>query len=131
MRLGLECYGLSDIGRGKCHITLQGEIAADGAYAGYLGYAVQSYFSVFWCIVSFVAAIGLWLRRPWTQYPVYLLSAIVVVVLPWEFWKAIQQHAWPYERLSASLVGLFITLCPFAFAIGSSVVTYRFFRAQS
>jgi hypothetical protein len=107
-------------------------IAAEAVYILYAGLSTQPYISILWSILAFTAAIGLWALQRWSQYLVYLLSAMVLFSWSWGFWYSLQQHSWPYERLSASLVGLlFISLCPVGLATGASIVVFKFFRARS
>jgi len=108
-------------------------MAAQGAYSLYSGWGNQPaiYFAVIFSLAAFVAAIGLWCEKRWSQYFVFAVSAVVLAVWVWGFGSAIQQGRWPYERLVATIVGLLISLPPIVFAIGSSVVAFRFFRRHT
>jgi hypothetical protein len=108
-------------------------MAVQGTYSLFGAFATRpyGYSSMALAVVAFAAAAGLWLRQSWSQYFVYALSATILFVWTWQYWNAVQMGAWPYERISSTVVGFIITLPPVLFAIGASVVAFRFFRVQS
>ena len=108
-------------------------MAVLGTYWLYGGLSASpySYSSIILCIVPFVAAIGLWLKQNWSQYPVHLLSVLALGLWCWQMWYAIKQHTFPYPTLSSTIIGLLITLLPLAVVFGSSAIAFRFFRGKS
>lgn len=104
---------------------------AYGLYSFYAAVDARTYMSLSWSLAASGAAAGLWLRKPWSRYPVYLLSAAIMVSSCWSLWSAIQQHTWPYDRISTSVVGFILASLPMFFTACSSIYVYRYFRAQS
>jgi hypothetical protein len=108
-------------------------MAAMGMYWLYGGLSASpyGYSSIVLCIVPLVAAVGLWLRKSWSQYPVHLLSVLALGLWCWQMWYAIQQRTFPYPTLGATVIGIVISLVPLAAVFGSSAIAFRFFRDQS
>jgi hypothetical protein len=108
-------------------------MAIMGMYWLYGGLSVSpySYTSIVLSIVPFVAAVGLWLKQNWSQYPVHLLSVLSLGLWCWQLWYAVRQHTFPYPTLSATIIGLVITLLPLFVVVGSSAVTFRYFRGKT
>ena len=108
-------------------------MAATGVYWLYAGLSMwpDGFPSVIASVIPSAAAVGLWLRQRWSQYPVYLLSVLSVGLWCWQTWLALQEGRFPYPTLSATLIGLVISLLPLTVMVGSSAVAFRFFRAKS
>jgi hypothetical protein len=101
-------------------------------YAGYIAtFAVQSQSIVDALLAALLAvtAIGLWLRRRWSQYLVYAISAALVV-----FWLVQMQSliasGWPYQDRVRSFVSAAILCVPLMFGVGIGVHVFRVFRRK-
>lgn len=76
------------------------------------------------------AAFGLWLKRPWSQYVVYFISAMICLYFPWYVWTLLQR-AWPYESGARSLMSLLPAALLFVFGVVIAVHVRRVFRKHS
>ncbi len=70
------------------------------------------------------AAFGLWLRRPWSRWVVYLIAMLLIVYSAWYVWQA----GWSYESGSRSYVYFFPAAILLMFAVATSVHVARVFR---
>jgi hypothetical protein len=72
------------------------------------------------------AAVGLWLKRPWSRWVVYFISTGLCLYFVWYVWRLVQD-GWPYEDGTRSLLpGLVLLL----FGIGAAVHVGRVFRGS-
>ena len=102
-------------------------------WAAYVASFVLQYQSVQNALIAAglaVTAVGLWFRKPWSQYLVYAIAIGLVA-----FW-VVQMHAlialgWPYEDLPRSFVSLSIICVPLMFGICIGVHVFRTFRRKS
>ena len=104
-----------------------------GTYSTYsflAALSLGSYIPLVGGILSAAAAIGLWLHRRWSQYFVYIVSALFVAQWLLSL-LAFAKDGWPYTSVVQSAIALFPGLCMLGLAVGSSVVAFRSFRAQS
>lgn len=102
-----------------------------GAYVLKAVYMQPHWFGVALAAASLAAGIGLWLRQPWSQYLVYVVS--FVVAGQW-LWSAISYYfrtGWPTEQTFGHIFALIPGTCIVALAIGSSILAFRCFRARS
>jgi hypothetical protein len=76
-----------------------------------------------------LTAIGLWLRKQWSQYLVYAISVALVV-----FWfvqmQALRATGWPYQDGTRSFVSVAILCVPLMFGVGIGVHVFRVFRRK-
>ena len=104
-----------------------------GVYAAYsiwVALGLGSYIPMVGGSLSAIAAIGLWLHKRWSQYIVYVVSALVVAQWLLSVW-AFAKEGWPYSSVVQSLIALFPGLCMVGLALGSSVFVFRSFRVRS
>jgi hypothetical protein len=73
------------------------------------------------------AAVGLWLRRPWSRWIVYLIAAGLCLYFTWYLWRLVQA-GWPYEDWTRSVVSLLPGSVLLVFGIGAAVHVGRVFR---
>jgi len=73
------------------------------------------------------AAIGLWLKRPWSRWIVYFVSTVLGGYFVWYVW-AMVQTGWPFESPTRSVVALIPGLLLLMFAVGAAVHVARAFR---
>lgn len=75
------------------------------------------------------AAVGLWLRQPWSQYLIYSISLAILI-----FWvvqmRSLVGSGWPYQDRSLSFVSLAILCIPLTFGVGIGIHVFRFFRRK-
>ena len=81
--------------------------------------------------VSIAAAIGLWLRKPWSQYCVYVVSVAVAGQWLWLTCSDLYRNGWPSGQSLDAVVALLPGLGVVVFAIGSSFVAFRSCRVWS
>lgn len=74
-----------------------------------------------------VTAGGLWFRKPWSQYLVYLISASLVAFSLIQV-RALIVHGWPYPDLSKSVISLMIVCVPLMFGASIGIHVFRVFR---
>jgi len=99
-----------------------------GAYALYAAFSGQGYTMIIGAVLALIAASGLFLRKSWSQYFVYVISTTVVAEWLWLVWRSTQQSLWPSGGTLQSIIALVPGLFLVAFAIGSSVLVFRNFR---
>lgn len=102
-----------------------------GAYVLSVMLEQPHWFEIALAATSLAAGIGLWLRKPWSQYFVYVVSCVVAG--QW-LWAAIGYYAttgWPAEKTAGHIIALIPGSCIVAFAMGSSILAFRYFRARS
>jgi hypothetical protein len=102
-----------------------------GTYVLSAVYVQPHWFGIVLAAASLAAGIGLWLRKQWSQYPVYVVS--VVVAGQW-LWAAIYYYSsvgWSSEKTFGHIIGLIPGLCIVALAMGSSILAFRYFRGRS
>lgn len=102
-----------------------------GAYVLSAEYVQPHWFGVALAVASLAAGIGLWLRRPWSQYLVYVVSFVVAGQWLWAAIDYFSRTGWPSENVAGHIIALIPGLCIVAFAIGSSILTFRYFRVRS
>jgi hypothetical protein len=73
------------------------------------------------------AAVGLWLRRPWSRWIVYLIAAGLCLYFTRYLWRLVQA-GWPYEDWTRSVVSLLPGSVLLVFGIGAAVHVGRVFR---
>jgi len=73
------------------------------------------------------AAVGLWLRRPWSRWIVYFISAGLCVWFVWYVWGRVH-NGWPYGGGARSLLSLLPGTVLLAFGIGAAFHVARAFR---
>jgi TRAP-type C4-dicarboxylate transport system permease small subunit len=73
------------------------------------------------------AAVGLWLKRPWSRWVVYFISAGLCLYFAWYVWRLVQD-GWPYEDWTRSFVSLLPGSVLLMFGIGAAVHLGRVFR---
>lgn len=74
--------------------------------------------------ISAAAAIGLWLRKSWSQYVVYLITSVFVFLHLWVAW-ALVSEAWPYRPFTQQFGTAFPHLCIAALGIGCSIFVFK------
>jgi len=99
-----------------------------GAYALCAAYSGQGYTMIIGAALALIAALGLFLRKSWSQYFVYVISTTVVAEWLWMVRHSTQQNLWPSGGTLQSIIVLVPGLFLVAFAIGSSVLVFRNFR---
>lgn len=102
-----------------------------GAYVLSGVYVQPHWFGVALAVASLAAGIGLWLRKPWSQYLVYVVSLVVAGQWLWAAISYYSRTGWPSEQTFGHIIALIPGSCIVAFAIGSSILAYRSFRARS
>lgn len=75
------------------------------------------------------AALGLWLRRPWSRWVVYLISTLLIVYSAWYVWSAVQ-GGWPDESGGRSYVYFFPAAILLMFGVATPVHVARVFRKR-
>jgi hypothetical protein len=101
------------------------------AYALSAVYAQPSVTGAAFATLTLLAAVGMWMRKPWSQYFVYVVSALVAGQWLWQTGTFVYRNGWPYETTTLNIFGLAPGLCIVAFAVGSSVLAFRSFRVRS
>ena len=99
--------------------------------SGYLAWWAVSYVQLLWlfpAVVASVAGIGLFLRKPWSQflwYAIALAGAVswLVSVVP------IALSDWPYPDFPGSIISLSPGALLLALCVGGSVAVYKYFRS--
>lgn len=102
-----------------------------GAYVLSAVYVQPGWLGIALAAASLAAGIGLWRRKPWSQYFVYGVS--FVVAGQW-LWAAIGYYSttgWPSQKTAGHIIAIIPGSCIVAFAIGSSILAFRCFRARS
>jgi hypothetical protein len=101
--------------------------------SGYLAWWAVSYLELLWllpAVVSFVAGIGLFLRKAWSQFLWYAIALAVSV-----FWIVsvvrIALSDWPDPDILGSIISLIPGALLLALCAGGSVAVYRYFRSGS
>src|SRR5687768_2923778 len=102
-----------------------------GAYVLSAVYAQPHWFAIALAAASLAAGIGLWLRQPWSQYLVYVVSFVVAGQWLWAAISYYSRTGWPSEKTFGHIIALIPGLCIVALAIGSSILAFRCFRARS
>jgi hypothetical protein len=74
------------------------------------------------------AAVGLWLKQPWSRWIVYSISTLLCLYFAWYVWGLVQL-GWPYESGTKSIVSLIPGSVLLMFGIAAAVHVRRFFRA--
>lgn len=105
-------------------------LALYGTYSLYAVFSGQGYLSIIGAVLALAAALGLWLRKHWSQYFVYVLSAGFVAEWLWLVCRSVQQKSWPNGDAIQSVIALFPGLCLVALVVGASVLVFRSFRDQ-
>jgi len=101
------------------------------AYVLSVAYGQPHWFAIALGASSVAAAVGLWLRKPWSQYFVYVVSFVVAGQWLWAATSYYSKTGWPAERTGGHLIALIPGLCIVTLAIGSSIVAFRHFRVRS
>ncbi|HEY4368847.1 MAG TPA: hypothetical protein VGN07_16550 [Steroidobacteraceae bacterium] len=104
-------------------------LALYGGYALDQGMGGQNYLALVCAVLAFAAAGGLWLRKSWSQYCVYILASGFVFPWLWYTWSVFRRNG-PYDTALQGAISLFPGLCMVLFAAGSSVFVFRSFRAR-
>jgi hypothetical protein len=102
-----------------------------GAYVLSAVYVQPHWFEIALAVASLAAGIGLWLRKPWSQYLVYVVSFVVAGQWLWAAISYYSRTGWPSEQTFGHIIALIPGSCIVAFAIGSSILAFRCFRARS
>jgi hypothetical protein len=102
-----------------------------GAYVLSAVYAQPHWFGMVLAAAALAAAGGLWSKRSWSQYFVYGVSFVVAGQWLWLTLSYYFRVGWPTEKIFGHIVALVPGLCVVTLAIGSSIVAFRCFRAQS
>lgn len=102
-----------------------------GAYVLRAVYVQPHWFGVALAAASLAAGIGLWLCKPWSQYLVYVVSFVVAGQWLWASISYYSRVGWPTEKTAGHIIALIPGLCIVVLAIGSSILTFRCFRARS
>lgn len=105
--------------------------ATFGTYSVYVVVSGQSYFYAIGAVVTSVAAVGLWLRKPWSQYVVYFFSVTYTIQWLWLLWRAVSANLWPYETMSQTVISLIPGVLLLSFVIALSIIAYRSFNVKS
>jgi O-antigen ligase len=102
-------------------------------WAAYLASFVVQYPSVNNGLIAVglaVTAVGLWFRKPWSQYLVYATSLGLVA-----FWlvqmRALIAIGWPYVEHSRSFISLMIICVPLMFGVCIGIHVFRTFRRKT
>jgi hypothetical protein len=93
-----------------------------GYRSGYWAYALSG-------LICYVAAGALWLRKPWSQYLVYLIAVLFTGSWLWAVGQ-VAQRGWLYQGLLESVISLIPGLLMVSVAIGSVIVVRRTFRHE-
>lgn len=101
-------------------------ISAFGIYSAI--YALGHNIVLFiWTILSFSAVYGLFNKKSWSQFPVYVLSAVVIVA-----WSYSLIHSFDYGWMDEDIGIIILSLLPgiiiVILALASCVIVYRHFR---
>jgi hypothetical protein len=80
---------------------------------------------------ALLAAAGLWFRKSWSQYIVYVLSVVAVVQWGWYTIRFVILNGWPYNTTLMNALGLIPGLCMCAFCVGACIEIFRRFRVPS
>jgi hypothetical protein len=102
-----------------------------GAYVLSAVYVQPHWFAVALAAASLAAGIGLWIRKPWSRYLVYIVSFVVAGQWLWAAISYYSRTGWASQNTSGHIIALIPGLCIVAFAIGSSILAFRCFRARS
>jgi uncharacterized membrane protein (DUF2068 family) len=102
-----------------------------GICSMYVAVHVHAYSYAIGAVVALAAAFGLWLRKHWSQYFVYLSSAAFIAEWFWLLWRAIQNNQWPYSGMLQSIIALIPGILLVALAGAVSGIAYRGFRVRS
>jgi hypothetical protein len=102
-----------------------------GAYVLSTVPAQPHWFVVAIAAASLAAGIGLWLCKPWSQYLVYIVSFVVAGQWLWAAISYYSRTGWASQSTSGHIIALIPGSCIVAFAIGSSILAFRCFRARS
>ena len=83
------------------------------------------------CAASLSAAIGLWFRKPWSQYCVYFVSLVVAGQWLWAASNYYYRTGWPVEQTAGHVFALIPGVSIVILAVASSLLAFRTFRARS
>ena len=72
------------------------------------------------------AAVGLWLKRPWSRWVVYFISTGLCLYFVWYVWRSMQ-GGWPHESGTRSFVSLLPGFILLVFGIGAALHVGRVF----
>jgi hypothetical protein len=101
-----------------------------GAYVVSAVYVQPHWFTIALGAASLAAGVGLWLRKRWSQYLVYVVSFVVAGQWLWAAISYYSSTAWPSEKTFVHILGLIPGLSIVALAIGSSILAFRCFRVR-
>ena len=87
----------------------------------------RHFLSLAYSALGVVGGIGLLLRRPWARYPIYAITALVVVTWAYLLIRAIANGVY-YETMLQTFFGILISFVPPAVALTCSYIVYRRFR---
>jgi hypothetical protein len=103
-----------------------GSYAAYSVWAGFRsevwGYAVFG-------VACGVTAIAMWLRKPWSQYLLYVLGALFIGIWIWSILQVVER-GWPYESVLESGISLVPGLLMVGVIIGSCWVARKAFTRE-
>ena len=81
-----------------------------------------------WSAACFIAAVGLWLKKPWSRFVVY--AVCLLTIIGWLFFVGVMVwNGWPYAGLAQTIVALLPGVLLIALCIWFMLITFRFFRA--
>jgi len=79
-------------------------------------------------LFAFVAAVGLFLDKVWSQYLWHALS--LAIIASWAYTVAsVAMAGWPYETILETFISLIPGLLLVGVFAGGSVIVYKHFRA--
>ena len=101
-------------------------------YSSYSLWVAQVYsrwgYAVFG-VIGLVTAVGLWLKKPWSQYLAYVLGALFIGTWMFIVWQ-INVQGWPYEDTMQSVISLVPGVLMIIVVLGSCFVVWRVFRRE-
>lgn len=103
-----------------------------GVYSTYSLWSAQVYgqwtYGLFG-IVGIVTAVGLWIKKPWSQYLAYVLGTLFIGTWMFAVWQVYEQ-GWPYEGALQTAISLVPGLLMVFVVLGSCFAIWKAFRRE-
>lgn len=126
----LEPAGVGGPPRGRLALKVLAVVfALYGLYCLYFALRGWNWSAGAHTVLSFVSAVGLWLRYRWSQYLVYLLTASIVGYFVWSVYAVIQM-GWRYEDRIRSIAAIVPGALLLMLALSAAVYVFRVFRRE-
>jgi len=98
-----------------------------GAYNLEFGVKLGHWAYWVWAGVSLVSAIGLAMMKPWSRFPIYILSLVTALYwlyVIWSVWKS----GWPYDDTVKTAISLIPGVLLVVVCMGASWFVFSLFK---